>query len=158
MSKSLQYGILVASTYLPKQKLEESAHFGIQKKQLSSTSAYNCPIHNFKIANNQQRFSLHVDKVHYKYTAVNSSFCKKAFLISPALPTPPLVWGMEASKESLSLAVSSAVRDRCKAKRQKPKAMFSQLVPAGDSNVSLFAGDKPECLPTERQDTWRGTW
>ena len=158
MSKSLEYGILVASTYLPKQKLEESAHFGIQKKQLSSTSAYNCPIHNFKIANNQQRFSLHVDKVHYKYTAVNSSFCKQAFLISPALPTPPLVWGMEASKESLSLAVSSAVRDRCKAKRQKPKAMFSQLVPAGDSNVSLFAGDKPEFLPTERQDTWRGTW
>ena len=60
-----------------------------RKKQLSSTSAYNCPIHNFKIANNQQRFSLHVDKVHYKYTAVNSSFCKQAFLISPALPTPP---------------------------------------------------------------------
>ena len=150
MSKSLQYGILVASTYLPKQKLEESAHFGIQKKQLSSTSAYNCPIHNFKIANNQQRFSLHVDKVHYKYAAVNSSFCKQAFLISPALPTPPLVWGMEASKESLSLAVSSVVRDQCKAKRQKPKAMFSQLVPAGDSNVSLFVGDKSEFLPTER--------
>ena len=88
----------------------------------------------------------------------------KFFLLQTSIPifssppNSPLVWGMEASKESLSLAVSSAVRDRCKAKRQKPKAMFSQLVPAGDSNVSLFAGDKPECLPTERQDTWRGTW